>query len=72
MTNAGGHDATAAHAPSDHGAGADAHGAHDAFDGEEPLGPIDVQAWLAGLIGVAVGLVMAACFVLAAQGTGAF
>ena len=44
---------------SDHGAhggddGAHGHGANDA------LGPIDVRAWLAGAIGVAIGLLTVA------------
>ena len=33
--------------------------------GEEPLGPINVAAWGAGLFGAIVGLVIAACFVVA-------
>ena len=32
---------------------------------EEPLGPIDVAAWGAGLLGLVIGVVIAACFVLA-------
>lgn len=31
---------------------------------EEPLGPIDLQAWGAGALGIGVGLVMTLCFVL--------
>ncbi len=42
----------------DHG-----HGGHGSD--EEPLGPIDVAAWGAGVLGVAIGLVVALCFVLA-------
>ncbi len=41
-------------------------GEHDDHaDGEEPLGPIDVAAWGAGLLGLVIGVVIAACFVLA-------
>jgi hypothetical protein len=32
------------------------------------LGPIDVEAWLAGALGIAVGLVVAACLALAVRG----
>ena len=32
---------------------------------EEALGPIDVAAWGAGLLGLVIGVVIAACFVLA-------
>jgi hypothetical protein len=45
--------ATDAHASDDHGHGADA------------LGPIDVAAWGAGALGVALGLAVAFCFVVA-------
>lgn len=50
------------HASTDHGGdhGHDDHG-HAASD----LGPIDTTAWLAGALGVALGLVVAAGFVLA-------
>ena len=49
---------------SDHGAhggddGAHGHGANDA------LGPIDVRAWLAGAIGVAIGLLTVAVIAVA-------
>jgi hypothetical protein len=40
--------------------GHDAHG-HD----EEPLGPVGVPAWGAGVIGVLLGIAVAAAFVLA-------
>ena len=50
----------------------DAHGhdvdGHDAYgDGhdDEPLGPINVPAWGAGLLGVLAGLAVAAAFMLA-------
>ena len=32
---------------------------------EAPLGPIDVAAWGAGLLGLMIGVAIAACFVLA-------
>jgi hypothetical protein len=51
--------AGAHHAPDDHG---DDHGHAD--EGE-PLGPIDGAAWGAGLLGVAIGLMVAFCFALA-------
>lgn len=41
-----------------HGSGHDGHA-------EEPLGPVDLAAWSAGLLGVAAGLVVVFCFVLA-------
>jgi hypothetical protein len=44
----------------DPGAVTDPHGPAD-----EPLGPIDVAAWGAGVLGVAIAVVIAACFVLA-------
>lgn len=41
-------------------------GEHDDHGHEgETLGPIDVQAWGAGLVGVALGLAMTVCFILA-------
>ena len=45
----------------------DAHDPHaaDAADGADALGPIDIFAWGAGALGVLLGLVVAACFVLA-------
>ncbi len=65
-TDAPGHDgAVAHHATDDHG---DEHGHDDHAHGEEPLGPIDVAAWGAALLGVVVGAIVAACFAL---GTGA-
>ena len=47
------HDAAAAPDRDDHG--------HT----EGPLGPIDVAAWGAGLLGLMIGVAIAACFVLA-------
>jgi hypothetical protein len=52
------------HAGPDHGAddhGAD-HGHDDHGHAEEPLGPIDIGKWSAGVGGVLVGLFVAACF----------
>jgi hypothetical protein len=50
----GAHEAPAGHAaPAGHGAaGHDDHG-------ETPLGPVDAQAWGAGILGVAVGALVA-------------
>jgi hypothetical protein len=55
-------DAVAHHAVDDHG---DDHGHDDHAHGEEPLGPIDLRAWGAALLGVVLGLVTAAGFVIA-------
>ncbi len=55
---------TEAHAPADEHAPAahDAHG-HDASGhDEEPLGPPDIGLWAAGIGGIAVAIVIAACF----------
>ncbi len=62
--------------PAEHGTGPDAEGSHSAGDapahgaaGHGPesgdLGPVDFGAWAAGVMGVAVGLLIAACFALA-------
>jgi hypothetical protein len=62
-TDAPAHDgAVAHHAPDDHGGD---HGHDDHAHGEEALGPIDVAAWGAGLLGVVVSVAIAACFALA-------
>ncbi|MER3418078.1 MAG: hypothetical protein C4343_02980 [Chloroflexota bacterium] len=60
--------------PLNAGAGPDAHGGHDGHGAEEAeaLGPIDPLAWGAGILGVILGLVVAACFVVATSGLGAF
>jgi hypothetical protein len=54
---------------SDHG---DAHGHADDGHGpvDEELGPVDVAAWGAGIAGIVIAIVMAACFVLATGGPG--
>ena len=59
--------AVAHHAPDDHG---DDHGHDDHGHAEEPLGRFDTAAWGAGALGVVLGLVVAACFVLATMGIG--
>ncbi len=41
----------------------DGHGPDE--HGDELLGPIDVPAWAAGALGIALGVVTAACFALA-------
>ena len=55
-------EAVAHHATDDHG---DDHGHDDHGHRDEPLGPVDVNAWGAGLLGVVLGLAVAAAFVLA-------
>ena len=63
VADAPGHEgAVAHHEPDDHG---DGHGHDDHAHGEEPLGPVDGAAWGAGLFGVAIGVAIAFCFVLA-------
>lgn len=57
-------------APHGSAAGGDAHGTgHDAALGHDgaALGPVDMAAWGAGLLGVALALVMVVCFILATQ-----
>ena len=41
------------------------HRAEDHADGSEALGPLDLMAWGAGALGIALGLVVAFCMVLA-------
>lgn len=55
-------DAVDHHSTDDHG---DDHGHDDHAHGEEPLGPIDVRAWGAALLGIVLGLVTVAGFVIA-------
>jgi hypothetical protein len=50
------HDPVAGHGD-DHG--------HDDHGGDSPLGPIDVAAWGAGILGVGIALVIALAFVIA-------
>ena len=49
------------HGTDDHG---DEHGHDDHAHGSDALGPVDVMAWGALLIGVAAGLVIVLCLVL--------
>jgi ABC-type Zn2+ transport system substrate-binding protein/surface adhesin len=67
--DAPGHDgAVAHHLPDDHG---EDHGHDDhAHADEQPLGPIDTAAWLAGIVGVAIGLAIAVAFALATSAIG--
>jgi len=56
---------TETHAEPDH-ATVDDHDAHDAHGHTvEPLGPIDLRAWGAGALGLAVAAATALCFALA-------
>ena len=54
--------------------GADDHGDHGDDHahgpGDEPLGPVDIAAWGAGVTGIAISIVIAACFALATSGIG--
>ena len=62
-TDAPGHvGAVAHHETTDHG---DDHGHDDHAHAGEALGPIDVAAWGAGVLGIAAGLLIVACFMLA-------
>jgi hypothetical protein len=60
--------AVAHHDLDDHG---DDHGHDDHAHGADVLGPIDVRAWGAGILGVILALVTAACFALATGGLAA-
>jgi ABC-type Zn2+ transport system substrate-binding protein/surface adhesin len=54
------------HRTDDHG---EDHGHDDHAHGDDDeLGPIDVAAWGAGFLGIAISIVIAACFVLATSG----
>jgi len=55
---------------SDHGTGdhGGTHGPDDHANVSDPLGPVDTQAWGAGLLGILLGLVVAACLFIAAGG----
>jgi hypothetical protein len=64
-TDAPGHDdAVAHHRTDDHG---EDHGHDDHAHADETLGPIDVAAWGAGVLGVVVAIVIAACLALASS-----
>lgn len=59
--------------PTDHGAattrsGDDGHDDHGHDD--EALGPIDVAAWGAGVLGVGIAVVIAVAFAMATSGVG--
>jgi hypothetical protein len=59
------HADTGAGTTADHAAGGDDHGAgHGHGEAEAPLGPVDVVAWGAGLLGVLLGGVTALAFAL--------
>ncbi len=58
-----GHDGSVGlhHDTADHGDD----GEHDDHaHGEVPLGPIDVRAWGAGLLGIVIGAIIVACFAI--------
>lgn len=55
------------HATDDHG---DDHGHDYHAHVEEALGPIDRAAWGAGLLGVAIGLAIAVCFMVVTAAPG--
>jgi len=55
------------HTTDDHGGD---HGHDDHGHGEEPLGPIDVAAWGAGVLGIALGVAVAMCFAMATASPG--
>ena len=59
----GAHPGIEPHAPA-HGDGAHADAAHDAHGQGAALGPVDWPAWGAGLLGIAAGLLVAACLYL--------
>lgn len=50
-----------AHGPDDHG---ETHGHDDHAHAGEALGPVDVQAWGALVLGVGAGLLVALCLVI--------
>ncbi len=50
------------HAASDHGGD---HGHADHGHADAALGPIDTAAWLAGIVGVLLGIAVTVCFLLA-------
>ena len=51
-------------AADDHG---DTHGHDDHAHGGETLGPVNLQAWGAALVGIALGLVVMVAFIQAAS-----
>jgi hypothetical protein len=68
----GAHLTSSGHAPPAQGAAASHGSGHDDAHGAEPLGPVDVEMWGAGIVATAIGLFMAVCFVLATSGVGAY
>jgi hypothetical protein len=46
----------------------DVHAGHGHGHGEATLGPVDTAAWGAGILGVAIAVVMAICFAMATSG----
>ncbi len=62
---ASGHDAGMA--GGEHGHQADAHGEDDHGHGGEPLGPLDLRAWGAAILGTASGLLVAGVLYVAAH-----
>ncbi len=56
--------AVAHHLTDDHG---EDHGHDDHAHPEESLGPIEVAAWGAGVVGVLIGILVALCFALATR-----
>ena len=50
------------HEPTDHDG--------DHGHGESQLGPVDVPAWAAGLLGVGIAIVIALCLAIATSGVG--
>jgi hypothetical protein len=68
VDDAPGHEgAVGHHLPDDHG---EDHGHDDHAHADEPLGPIDVAAWGAGILGVAIAIVIAACLSIATSSFG--
>lgn len=59
-----------AHGPGDHGADAQGAGGHGGHGDEMTLGPIDMTAWIIGLAGVAIGLIVALSFALSTGNLG--
>jgi hypothetical protein len=57
------------HADEDHADQGHADQDADEDADEDLLGPVDYTAWGAGALGVAIGLVMWLCFVLATSGS---
>jgi len=65
QTDEPGHAGAVVHHRSDDHGGNHGHDDHAHGDGDTALGPIDPYAWGAGLLGVAIAIVIAATFALA-------